>query len=107
MMMIFTLSTATLKSSTELHLNQSLKTFNHDTLLLPPLIFSCTISLSSSYRCPLITCPRYSKFLLFIVFIISHSLPISHNTSNCFYFYKRISCYFYPSSYFGCLIITI
>uniref|UniRef100_A0A6P7FEZ8 Indole-3-acetaldehyde oxidase-like n=1 Tax=Diabrotica virgifera virgifera TaxID=50390 RepID=A0A6P7FEZ8_DIAVI len=42
---VFTLSTAALKSFIELHLNQSLKFFNHDTLfltvLLPPLIFPC------------------------------------------------------------------
>ncbi|CAG9835624.1 unnamed protein product [Diabrotica balteata] len=108
---MFTLSTANLKSSIELHLNQSLKFSNHDTLLLPillpPLIFLCIISLSSSYRYPLIMCPRYCNFLIFIVFIISHSLSISRNTSNCFHFYKRISCFFYPSSYFGCLIIIV
>ncbi|CAG9831942.1 unnamed protein product [Diabrotica balteata] len=108
---IFTLATSALKSSIELHLNQSLKLFNHDTLLLPillpPLSFPCIISLSSSYRCTLIICPRYCNFLIFILLNISHFLPISRNTSNCFHFYKRISGYFYPSSYFSCLIIIV
>ncbi|CAG9832684.1 unnamed protein product [Diabrotica balteata] len=84
-MTTFTLSTATLNSSIELHLIQSLKFFNHDTLLLPILlssvIFPCIISISSSYRCPLMTCLRYCNFLIFIVFINVFLLQLSKTRS--------------------------
>lgn len=67
------LKTASLSSSELLHPEHSLRFLSQDT--------KCTISCSNVYLCPLIACPRYSKFRGLIFSIISGLFPILVITS--------------------------
>lgn len=85
-MTIFTLSTATRNSWSNVQWNHSLKLLSHDVFRLPTPIFSsiclCIITCKSSHRWPSITWPKYSSLHVFMIAVNSLSVDILRTTSS-------------------------